>query len=221
MSMDLNGYRLYVRTLLDLDASEMPDLLVDAWVRSGFTAIARRINRWSFYQAEDSFTTVGGTRGPHTLGTVKDIERIVGPRGVVPFVDHSEAEARYLTLGAVSGPAEAYSVWNGGVYMWPTPVAAETFAVRGYRSPTDWMNGGAGAVPDLPADFHDVLLNYVVSQGHMFNEDPDLASVRMQQFTSGLEELLSSDQHAPEDTPIVVNGGGYSPQLLRPRLPWE
>lgn len=217
MSMTLADYRSYVRNYFDLSADELSDTLVDTWVRDGFMRIARRINSWPFYEARTTLLSQSGKR-EYTIASMRQISRIVGPRGALELIDEGEAESRYLTQSPATGPVEAYSVWAGGVNLWPTPTSAESFSVRGLRNASDWMAGGAAATPDLPTDFHTVLLDFVMAEAHLFQEDQDLAEVRARSFADGVAELVKSETEAPLDAPIVVNGAKSAFFLSEPRL---
>jgi hypothetical protein len=224
---DLAGYRKYVRDYLDLDATDMSDELVDAWVQDGYRRIIQVIRRWPFFEAEANITTEVGVQAYTLEVDFDNIVSVDGTWGTLDFLDHSQARERFHLFGSSvsQGHARAWSMWAGQFHVWPVPDAGETLTIVGWRSPQDWVSGHeAGAVPDFPADFEDALVLWTLRMAHLHQEDIDLAEIDRQNFQDRLDELVQHHTQTPTAFPVIVGGGyGRRASQLPSRFlyPWE
>lgn len=219
--MNLQDYRNYVRDYLDLDVEDLPDRLIDRWVEEGFRRIARHRGNWPFYEATTS-VIVSPTAGSEYIVLMKDITAVEGPDGALLRMAASEAERRYWNGTSYDAPnrPQSFSVWANKVRIWPEPDTTYTLTVRGYRYPRDWMAEGSGATPDLPEDFDEVLLAWVMHKAYIHQDEPEQGMVQKATFDEGLAVLAKDELRAPTFTPIVLNsvrsgGGNGLPSALR------
>ena len=56
MAYNLAKFRELIRLTLDLDATDLPNTLVDEWVRDGATRAQTRRQEWPFFQYDWTFT---------------------------------------------------------------------------------------------------------------------------------------------------------------------
>lgn len=218
--MNLQDFRNYPRAYLDLDVEDIPDTLIDRWAQEGSRRISRLKKNWPFYEA--STTIPVGEGEVEYLVLLKDITSIEGPDGPLLRMDASEAERRYWdgTRYAAPNRPQAFSVWANKVRIWPTPDADYSLTARGFRFARDWVAEGAGATPDMPEDFDEVLLAWIMSNAYLHQDEPEQAAIQKAKFDEGLRALAEDELAAPTFTPIVLNsvrGGSRNglPNALR------
>ena len=59
--MQIQEMRAYIRGLLDIDATDISDDILNRFIGEGYDQVVYSEKRWGFYEAEDSFSTVNGT----------------------------------------------------------------------------------------------------------------------------------------------------------------
>jgi hypothetical protein len=231
MAFTLQQIRDYVRSYLDLDDTDLPDNLIDAWATEGSLLIERAEKRWPFYESTWSLNTTSGVAEYEitaALGSdVRELVSCTGPRYELHWISTDEANARWTVAADTSGDPLYWSTWGTTtITLWPTPTDAETFTFRGYRAPSDWVLDGAGGTPDFPADLHHALVAFVLARAYLQQEDEALGHENMRIFEASLSAFQRRMNDLPGNQPMVLNGrrtwnrGSYSlPDRLR--LPWE
>jgi hypothetical protein len=92
------------------------------------------------------------------------------------------------------------------IRFWPIPDGVYGETVRGYRKPKDWVAAGAGAVPDCPEDFHNVIAIFAIAKAFEQQQDPESSQVQLQHFEQEVNELHSRYMRDPVPSPMVFNG---------------
>ncbi len=90
MAMSLTAVRLMVRNISDLDTTDLPNSVLDDFVKEAFQRIIVLERRWPKYQESYTFNTVANQRA-YTISTIGDI------REVISLVDTSTSGNR-LTM---------------------------------------------------------------------------------------------------------------------------
>lgn len=225
--MNLGDIRTYVRTFLDVDSEELPDSLLDEWVRSGFRRVTRRELRWPWLKKSWNFTPTSGTP-TYELGVIADdlesVEHIADDLWDLVQIQPSEAEWRYGPKAQyqIARP-QAWSQWGDGIRFWPIPDGNYPLVIRGYRSTLDWISAGAGAEPDCPADFHSLIATYALARAYEQQSDPESAAVQMNHFEQEMNELHNRYMRDPVADPMVFAGRATRNRGGRPTplFPWE
>ena len=223
----VQGWRDFVRTYMDVEAEDVPDLLIDGWLIDAVQIIRQREVGWPCYQANGSFTTVADTQAyaiPLTSvgATWRDITMIIGPWEPLQRMSHRAAEDVYFVptgVTAFSGYPEAFSIWNDQIYIWPAPNDAYTMTVRGYRNLKNWYVGG-DSVPDVPDQFEPALRDWMLSEAMLHSQDAELAANFKSKFDEKLGVLLEDQLRPSRFSPYVKGGRGRGrivPQ--HPRFP--
>ena len=215
--MTLSSIHTFVRDHLDLTADDLSDAVLNVFVREGFTRAVRGQHRWPFYDKRYALTTAQGVQRYNiaaTIGDLEEIQNVQGPRYRMDRVDHDVAENTFDVDPQLRRP-DFYSVYGDELYMWPTPDAAYTLQIRGYRKPTDWVAGGASAVPDCPADFHEPIAFWALSRAYALQDDLANAQTYQANFAEEIAILTKRYIHTQLDRRIVMNGQ----RNLRPGLP--
>lgn len=183
--------RQTVRDITDLDADDLPDSLLDLFIRDGYYRILDIEKRWPFLETSFTFNTVIGQRA-YTIAnfTADPISQVVS------IVDNSDTGDRLDMIGYDMGEATwngttdtngdpiFYAVWQGQIHLFPKPDNVRTLTCRGYREPIDWQTSG-GAVDAAPS-LHFPLVYYAVSRVYQRLEDAQMAAVYKQSFDEGV-----------------------------------
>jgi len=68
----LQDIRNYARSYVEVDQTDVPDLLIDAWTQEGFDDLIGDDVRWPFYE-------VGGVNGAYSVTTTNGVQMISLP----------------------------------------------------------------------------------------------------------------------------------------------
>jgi hypothetical protein len=215
MSMTLQDCRTFVRGYVDIDTSDIADTVMDVLLREGYNRITHAERHWAFYQAEATFSTVvaqqaytfaslGGTTPFVTLNGVE------GPHWRIDPLPHMQARQAFVTI---SGPKNAeprfFSTFNSSLYLWPKPVGVYALLAQGYRAPADWVAGGAGSVPDLPDEFHELICKWAIKLAYAQQNDPISSAFFGNEFESILAALRRSYVGNPTQGVMALNSGAH------------
>jgi len=180
-----------VRSITDLDSDDLPDELLNLYIRDGYYRILDTEKRWSFLEYSFSFNTRTGVRA-YDVAELTDeplgqIVSIVDNRGVgfrLDMIGYDMAEATYI--GSYDTPSDPlfYAVWAGQIHLYPKPNNVRTLVCRGYREPFDWQTEG-GAV-DAPPSLHFALVYYACSRVYQQLEDSAMAEMYKRAFDEGV-----------------------------------
>ena len=179
--MNLNQIRLFVRTQLDLDETDLPDILLDTFVRDGYDHIINQERRWPFFESMWLLST--NTDGTATLPVDADVvESLMTEDGQrLWHVDMRWAEDNYGGSTTTGSPTY-WSQLGRTIYLYPAPGDALALRARGYRMPTDWINQGASAEVDADIRLHIPVTYYACSMGYAQQEDEVLEQTYMNRF---------------------------------------
>jgi hypothetical protein len=206
---DIGEIRLYVRQFLDLETEDLPDVLIDTWIKEGYRKVVRATRRWPHFEDVWTATTEAGVAELTLPAAIEEIASIEGPWGILQHVGESAARDDYNRWSAAptSGDPLAWSKHGGTVRLYPTPSSAIDLRILGYRPPSDWMAGGAGNVPDFPEDCEDALLTWVMHRAYTHQDDPELAAQEAQRFGAAVEEMVSHYVQGDLALPLTFGGG--------------
>jgi hypothetical protein len=224
MAYTLQQIRQYIWDHLDLDSTELPTNLLDTWAREASVKITNARTRWPFFEQDWELTTVAGQRDyPFSAitPTPDQITSVMGYQRRLAWIGRDEAERRYLPSQTGNGIPVLFSTWNAKLRLYPYPTAGETLSLRGYRQPIDWVSQGAGAVPDFPDDFHDLIRQYVLSMSYAHQEDTQLAQMYRGFYTEELARLVKMYGDVPQAYPLVIGSGPRLSQRNRLLFPFE
>lgn len=222
MALTRQLLRQYVREYFDLDITELPDSLVDIFLDDGFRRAKRATARWPFYEFAGSFTTSPGVAAYTITGVdinLLSIDRLVGEDFNLTWVDPNKAEATWLPDNETAGKPRRFSIWGNAIRLWPKPDAAYDIFVRGYKQ-AKWAED-AGAIPDIPEEFHELIGTWAVSRTAAQQDDPDGAQLHRNDFYAGLTELKRQYTNTGPG-PLVMNSERTRTGLPeRIAYPWE
>lgn len=204
----LQQIRDQVRNTVELDSTDIPDSVIDLFVQEGFDRIVSDQPRWSFYETNFSFTTVTSQRAytfASISSTLGDIDGVEHSSWLLLPISHQLAQGQYAGSN-VTGTPTNFSVWNNSLYLWPTPSAAITISVYGYRNPTDWVAAGSGTQPDLPTVFHPLLVLWALSRVYMQQDDAQMGQLLRNMFNEQFRVIKSTATRLLIAEPSIVGG---------------
>lgn len=207
--MDLQYVRDYVRDYLDLTSEDLSDRLIDRWAAEGTRVVGRSARRFPHYRDTVFLDLVEGqTEYEVALKDVLAADCVdVGP---LAYMDDAEAEALFWRQGTpLTGKPQVFSRWGVVFRVWPQPDADYRLVIRGYRVPTDLLtdDDGATAVPDVPTDFHECVLEWVMHKAYLHEDDPELAAVHKTTFDELLSRLMADEVGDQSAGPVIFGGG--------------
>lgn len=190
-TMTATTLRQTVRDITDLDTEDLPDSLLNLYIRDGYYRILDVEKRWSFLEQSFTFNTVANQRAysiaAFTADPISQVVSIVDNTGVgqrLDMVSYDMAEQTYMGSYDTAGDPLFYAVWDGDIHLFPKPNNIRTLTCRGYREPTDWVTSG-GAVDASPS-LHFPLVYYACSRIYQRLEDSAMAAVYKQSFDEGV-----------------------------------
>lgn len=227
MSMTIAEMRAFVLSHLDTDSTELPDTLLDSYRVEGENRIQLASQRWSFYEATWSLTTVASTRAYAladlaVFGVVPvDVFAIQGPRWRLEPRSNESMEERFEFTTAAGQP-RFWSQWAGSINLWPTPDAVYTMTVRGQRSPI--VRTAADLSPDLPAEFHPLVAQWMLGRAYQQQDDVSTSPMLFRQFEDQLQVLRKRYEVVGRAGVRTLGGtkqSGLSRTNGRLLYPWE
>jgi len=220
--MDLQEIRDLVRTHLDLELEDLPDPLLDAFVREGSRRIEQAERYWPFYQETFLYTLPGAEASTalaiidSTLVEVAAITRSDGRR--LRFLGPAEYEQR--TLSEQTGSVSFFTQWGETLFWGPVPDAATDLVIRGYRRAEDWVADGAGAVPDMPVELHNTIFLWALAKAYAQQEDTELSSTYERMFSDELNLFRRRFTQMNTTQPIILGGNTHTTRLRPPVHDW-
>jgi hypothetical protein len=209
---DLSDFRTYIRNHLDLTAADLTDDIVDEFIREGALMVQYARQRWHFYQTTWTLTTAID-QGAYNVETdpvssptgyvVAEIKHLYRPDGTEIFFDSVDV----ADGGESSGNPESYRTWGTTLTLVPTPTAIEAIQVVGYRKPVDWVDVGAGEMPDTPAVFDGVIRLWALGRAYAHQEDHGAAGFYSDHASFHLDRLVKQLDDLPPGR-IIMNSSG-------------
>lgn len=205
----LQDIRDRVRLQMDLDEDDLPDGVLDPFIREGFDHTFALEQAWPFFETvwELPLTSPATTLAkPATLGAPVSLRNVDSNKRLV-HIDQRLAEDSFEGTQAAGEPI-LFSLWGDTVYLWPHPTAADrNYELRGYRKPA-WT-GVAGDELDGDDRLHPAVAHYATALAYAQQEDPELEATYMQRWARSADEIRKDLMRPHHHEPLVLNGGLY------------
>jgi len=186
-TMTASDLRSTVRDITDLDIEDLPDSLLNLYLRDGYYRILDLEKRWVFLEKSFTFSTVANQRAYNIASFTNDpigqIVSVIDESGIglsLDMVPFDMAETTYVGAYDTSGDPLFYAIWEGQIHLFPKPNNVRTLKVRGYREPTDWV--GEDDVVDAAPSLHFALVYYACSRIYQRLEDTVMSSEYKRSF---------------------------------------
>jgi len=212
MAWTLAEMRAFVLAQTDLDATDLPNSVLDIYIQEGVDRVYYAEQRWPLYEDSWTFNTVAGTTD-YTLATIdagiRFVAAVRGEDNELKWIgrdDHDEAA--HLDESRRSKP-RYWSEWDGQLRLLPNPDAVYSMTVRGYRHMTDWYGDGTTDTvePDIPEDLHRAAAMWAIGLAYLKEEDAGLSTLYVDHFTDQLDKFSKRIVRTPPSSPLVLNKG--------------
>jgi len=220
MTMSLADVRTTVRDISDLDATDIPNSIIDNAVKEAFQRIVALERRYPKYQESYTFNTVANQRA-YTLSAIGDIREIIslvetsssGSR--LTMIPYDNAEEIWLGNTDTASRPYFYAIWDGALHLYPKPDAVYNITVRAYRNPVyTWLSNTNEAI-DLDEWFHVLLAYFALARVYQRQEDPELSQMYMRSFEEGVAMARRDLMKTPSARPLLLSGGRQYPTMKR------
>jgi len=211
-SMTAADIKSAVRTITDLDTDDLPDAILDLYIRDGFYRILDSEKRWAFLEFSFDFTAQIGVRS-YDLETIaseplSQVISIVDNNNIgyrLDMIGYDEAERTYSGVYDTTGDPLFYAIWAGSLHLYPKPSSTRTLVCRGYREPLDWQTegGDVDAVPSL----HFPLVYYACSRVYQQLEDSAMADMYKRAYDEGLAMAIRNAVTPNSHNPMILSHG--------------
>lgn len=220
MSITLTQLRSQVRTMADLDETDLPDTIVDQFAREGFQRIYSLERRWPYLQETYTFNTVVDQR-EYTISTIGDIREIIsvvdsstaGNR--LTLIDYNQAEDIWLGNTDVPSRPYFYSFWDKKIQFWAKPDAIYPITVRAFRNPVYTWLSNVDETIDIDEWFHALLPYFVLARVYQRQEDAQLSQMYMNSFEEGVALARRDLMKASSAQPVIMSAGRQYPTMRR------
>lgn len=177
----LADVRSYLRTHIDLDASELPDELTDEFIRDA-TQYIETYRPWNFLASTWTEDTADGTFeypfSAFTNGSGYGLSRI---HAIFCTTASYRTQLRYAGFGLAigdrsEGAPSKWSQWGESLMLVPVPDGVYSLYIMGWRKPHDWVGDGTGTnVFHLDADFDTPLKTWALGRAYAHQEEGQTA----------------------------------------------
>lgn len=216
--MNLDQIHVFVRTQLDLDETDLPDVLLDTYVQDGYDHIINLERRWPFFETlwtEISVPADGVFTMPVDADVIESLMTTQGQR--LWHVDIRWAEDN-IGISA-SGTPGYWAEVGRQIVLFPKPTATMTLQGRGFRKPSAWIAQGASAEVDADLRLHVPICWYVCALGYAQQEDEVLEATYMNRYREAVTLARDAVLRPWTGQPKILNGMHYPSGPLTPRQP--
>jgi hypothetical protein len=215
VQMSAANLRNTVRDITDLDSEDLPDSLLNLYLRDGYYRILDLEKRWTFLEKTFTFNTVAEQReypiANFTADPISQVVSIVDNTNIglrLDMVGHDMAEQTYVGSYDTSGDPLFYSIWEGKVHLFPKPNNVRTLTVRAYREPIDWINAEGNV--DASANLHFALVYYACSRVYQRLEDTLMSGEYKRSFDEAVTLAATNISKPASHANLRLNAGQTS-----------
>jgi len=215
-ALTLAQIRTQVRSVVDIDTSDIDDTTMDIIIGQGFDTIVYSEKRWPFYEVSTTFNTIASQKdysltaiaaAPDAIAQgIREIVSIRSDDHVLRYIGRDDGDWNNPLDVATSGDPWEWSYWDDSVRLYSTPDVVQVMYVRAVRNPTAFgLGSSTSSTPDLPTAFHPILTTYTTARAYMQQEDPVMANQYQAQFQIELDNVARRFADAPAPQPMVAN----------------
>jgi hypothetical protein len=181
--VNLQTIRDMVRTQLDLDETDLPDVLLDQYVRDGYQRMMNLETRWPSFEMLWAIPAVANTPAVLQPDDALEIDSVMGADGYpLQRVDRRWAEGMFNLVSPTMGTPRFWFRLGIQLYLLPVPSIDQPLSLYGWRRPLDWVSLGASAQVDADERLHLPIVWYACSTGYAQQEDEVLEATYMNRF---------------------------------------
>ena len=208
--MNLQQMRDLVRAQLDLDDTDLPDVLLDAYLQEGYDRVLELEQRWPFFAFEwdIDFAADGTAQMPVDC---RFIEMMITPDGrLLDRMGDREAVLSYPPgQGGVGNPS-SWSRLNRALYLLPPPGSIYPIHITGFRAGSNWIGVvGASGECDCDRRLHIPICWYACSLGYAQQEDEVLEQTYLNRYKEGAAQARDAIMQVSPAQPKQVAYTSY------------
>ena len=226
--MDISTMRSYVRSVVDIDTSDISDDVMNRFLGEAYDVIVYSEKRWPFFEATTSFETVGAQKdytvavvGAALTNGLREIASLRTGNQVLEYIGRDDGDVIYPLDSNTTGNPWYWSFWADSIRLYPTPGSGATVHVRGYKAPAAFGAGVSDSTEpsDLPTPFHMVLATYGIARAYEQQEDPTMSAQYFSIFNQELDNLRARYEDMPAAQPVRINSRSASRWMSQSYLP--
>jgi hypothetical protein len=234
--VNIGEMRSYIQSVVEIDSSDISNDVMNRMLGQGYDQVVYSEKRWPWYEVSTTFNTVAGTSdyaiaavGANVTNGLREINSLRTDDHVVTLIGRDAGDVVYPLDSPGSGDCYYWSYWAETVRLYPTPSAAKTIYVRGYKNPSAFGAGSLDSVTpsDFPEPFHQVIATFGIARAYEQQEDPGMAREYQSIFSRELDNLRARYLDSPAPQPLVLNtlsASRWRSQSIMPnrlRYSWE
>lgn len=220
--MNLQAIFDYARASLDSDSTELTDALLAVWETECEARIISAIGTATrLFSGRDTIVGTGATQA-FALTNATEPRVISGPLWELEPLPHNFALQRWPRNAIEGSPVQFGHAthWtiddkSGKLWLWPAPTTGDSHIVTGLKPPSPTDTSVLTNVPTIPTKYHPLIGEYLVARGYEFQQNAQIASMKMARFEAELD-TLQRDDNRPSKVGVTTIG---SDQLRKPRTP--
>ena len=226
--MDISTMRSYVRSVVDIDTSDISDDVMNRFLGEAYDVIVYSEKRWPFFEVATTFNTVQDQKdytvavvGAAVTNGLREIAALRTDNHVLEYIGRDDGDVIYPLDSNTSGRPWYWSFWADSIRLYATPGSVDTVYVRGYKDPAAFGAGVSDATEpsDLPTPFHMVLATYGIARAYEQQEDPTMSAQYFSIFNQELENLRARYEDMPAAQPVRLNSRSASRWMSQSYLP--
>lgn len=210
--LTVQNYRDRARTIIGLDSNDLGDDLLDLFLTQGMR-YAQRWNQglWPAYlntwtatlvadQADYTLTALAANDGNnYTIAHIRTIRSDTSNR--FTYLSREDFDRTIARDHTASGNPYVWSPRDSDtIRLYPTTDSVITVDIHGWRDPENWVDDGTGGVSDLPEEFDDAILAYMLGKVYAQQDEGQTSVFWLQMADVHLAALEDAvDQPPPVD----------------------
>lgn len=216
--MTRDEMRTFIRDLIQLDnTTELPDATIDMYLDEGYEEVAGRDAwEWANVASPIDVDTVAGTAS-YAVAAADRIVAVTNDTQNYPLTKLSRIE--YLrnqsTTTTQTSPTH-FNVYDGFLYLWPTPGSVEQIYVYYLATPT--FGTLASSEPAWDSLFHSVLVDWAMHRLWEREEDFERSDMYRARFEAKLGRMSTFYNRHTAMRPLVYGAG--SSIIYPTNQPW-
>jgi hypothetical protein len=199
--MNLQEMRDLVRTQLDLDDTDLPDTLLDAYIQEGYDRVLNLEQRWPFFEHRWIIDVPADGRAQMPVDS-RFLEMLLGSNGRLLRPLSPRLSVMSFPLGLTpNGTPGFWSSYNRTLVISPPTGTASTVTAYGYRQGDAWLTAGASSNCDCDRRLHIPICWYACSLGYAQQEDEVLEITYLNRFKEASGQARDAIMRAAPATP--------------------
>lgn len=200
-----------VRNQTDTLATELPNDLINQYLREAFDRTIAAENRWPFYEQTWELTLPAGQTfiplpGNVVKSSILGLWDVDGGWRLRQIKDEQALDHLwYLSYSAVNG-SFVYTIWANEIRLFPAKTWDEDrqYHLLGWRRPVAWSSLSPSSSPDCDERLHLPLAHYATSLAYAREEDEVLERVYMERWQKDVEMARRAIMEPAHHRPLIM-----------------